>query len=183
MSENTDKYRRAVSGMTAVVDAVPRDAWSAPSPCEGWTAKDVVGHVIGGMQRISGSGPSGPPAASGLGPDDDPVDSYHQARERAFTALDTVDLSMMVPGPAGDMPLDQMVGVFATMDVIVHTWDLAHAVGLPVTLDQDLVQEAYDRLRPMDAMIRVPGVFGPKVDPPAGADLQTQLMCFLGRKP
>lgn len=30
-------------------------------------------------------------------------------------------------------------------------------------------------------MIRMPGVFGPKVEPPPGADLQTRLLCFTGR--
>jgi hypothetical protein len=31
-------------------------------------------------------------------------------------------------------------------------------------------------------MLRQPGAFGPKVDPPAGADLQTEFLCFLGRR-
>jgi hypothetical protein len=34
----------------------------------------------------------------------------------------------------------------------------------------------------MDAMIRQPGIFGPKLDPPPGADEQTQLLYFLGRQ-
>lgn len=32
----------------------------------------------------------------------------------------------------------------------------------------------------MGAMI--PGVFGPEVTPPEGADLQTEFLCFLGRQ-
>ena len=34
----------------------------------------------------------------------------------------------------------------------------------------------------MDAMIRQPSVFGPKVEPPNGADVQTEFLCFLGRR-
>jgi len=34
----------------------------------------------------------------------------------------------------------------------------------------------------MDAMIRQPNVFGPKLDPPSGADVQTELLYFLGRR-
>jgi hypothetical protein len=34
----------------------------------------------------------------------------------------------------------------------------------------------------MDAAIRQPGVFGPKLAPPADADEQTQLLYFLGRQ-
>jgi hypothetical protein len=33
----------------------------------------------------------------------------------------------------------------------------------------------------MDAMIRQPGVFGPKIDPAEGDDLQTEFLKFLGR--
>ena len=35
---------------------------------------------------------------------------------------------------------------------------------------------------PMDAMIRQPGVFGPKLDAPTGADVQTEFLYFLGRR-
>ena len=37
-------------------------------------------------------------------------------------------------------------------------------------------------MKPMDAMIRQPGVFGPKVECAADADTQTQFLSFLGRK-
>ena len=48
--------------------------------------------------------------------------------------------------------------------------------------NEELVRQAYDGLRPMDAMIRQPGVFGAKLEPPAGADLQTEFLYFLGRR-
>jgi uncharacterized protein (TIGR03086 family) len=179
MSEITDKYRTAVSGFSAVVDAVPADKWAAPSPCERWTAKHVVGHVIGGMGRISGNAADGPDPAELAG--DNPAASYTKARDAALTALTPDNLAKIVAGPTGEMPLEQFVAIFLTPDVLVHTWDLARAAGQTVTLDEGLVKEAYDRVLPMDAMIRMPGVFGPKVDPPADADLQTELLCFLGR--
>jgi uncharacterized protein (TIGR03086 family) len=182
VSDNSDKYRRAVNGFSAVVETVPGDAWSATSPCDAWTAKDVVGHVIIGMQRVAGRGPGGGPAGSSLDPADEPVDSYVEARNAAFAALTEENLAKTVDGPTGEIPLAELVGTFATMDVLIHTWDLAQAAGIAVTLDEDLVEEAYDRLLPVDAMIRTSGVFGPKLDPPAGADLQTKLMYFTGRQ-
>ena len=68
------------------------------------------------------------------------------------------------------------------MDVLVHTWDLARAVGAQERLDEDSVRMAYAALQPMDAMIRQPGVFGPKLDAPTGADVQTKFLYFLGRR-
>lgn len=47
----------------------------------------------------------------------------------------------------------------------------------------DAVSHAFKGLQPMDAMIRQNGVFGPKVEPPEGADEQTRFLCSVGRKP
>ncbi|CAB4600988.1 unannotated protein [freshwater metagenome] len=80
------------------------------------------------------------------------------------------------------MPAEQILGRLVATDVLVHTWALARAVGGDETLPVDAVEGAYSGLKPMDAMIRQPGVFGPKVEPPAGADLQTEFLCFLGRQ-
>ena len=41
----------------------------------------------------------------------------------------------------------------------------------------------YDHLKPMDEALRQPWAFGPKVPPPPGADLQTEFLCFVGRRP
>ena len=52
------------------------------------------------------------------------------------------------------------------MDALVHTWYLACTVGADERLDEDSVRQAYEVLKPMDAMIRQPNVFGPKLEPP-----------------
>jgi uncharacterized protein (TIGR03083 family) len=36
------------------VDAIPADGWSKPTLCEGWTAANVVAHVVTGDQLIRG---------------------------------------------------------------------------------------------------------------------------------
>jgi hypothetical protein len=38
-------------------------------------------------------------------------------------------------------------------------------------------------MQPMDEMMRQGDAFGPKVEPPAGADEQTKLIAFTGRRP
>lgn len=185
MSQNSDKYRRAVADLSAVVDAVPADKWSDPSPCAGWAARHVVGHLMGGFQRISAveTGPSVEPEDPAAVAGDDPAAAYAEARDRALRVLSEENLAKNVQSPMGEIPLDQQVGMFSTPDVLIHTWDLAKAAGIEVKLDADLLQETYGALLPMDEMIRIAGVFGPKVEPPAGADLQTTLMCFTGRQP
>jgi len=95
---------------------------------------------------------------------------------------DPESATMEIDGPTGKMPAGQIIGQFVTMDVLVHTWDLARAVGADDRLDEESVRRAFEALKPMDAVIRQPFVFGPKLEPPAGADVQTQFLYFLGRR-
>lgn len=184
MIDSADKYRRAIAGFSAVVEAVPSDGWSAASPCSGWTARHVVGHVIGGAQMISGvmTGESAnfePLDAAG----DDPAANFASARDLALAALTEENLAKTVEGPMGQTPLADLIGMILANDVLIHTWDLAKSAGVEVTLDAELSEEAFNALLPMDAMVRREGVFGPKVEPPADADMQTKLLCFVGRTP
>ena len=181
MTEVQDAYRRVAKGFSAAVRAAAPDKWGAQSPCEQWTARDVVAHVVAGHRGVIAGIRGGEPAP--LGADEDPG----RAWEEASRALDEITgepetLAREIDGPAGKMPAGQLIGQFVTMDMLVHTWDLARAIGADERLDEESVRRAYDTVKPMDAMIRRPGVFGPRLEPPAGADPQTEFLYFLGRR-
>jgi uncharacterized protein (TIGR03086 family) len=187
MSDATTGYRTALEGFDAVIRRVPAEAWDNPSPCEGWSARDVAGHVIGGlhMARLMASGQAParehPPTAELVG--DDPVASWEGARDAALAALTPDALTRVVPGPMGEMPLGVMIEQLLGGEVMVHTWDLARAAGIDVTLDPGLVEETLTRWEPMDGPgMRQPGVFAARLPAPDGATRQDQLMAFLGRR-
>src|SRR4051794_23852212 len=46
MTDIADRYERLARAFTDTVDAVPADAWDRPAPCDGWTARDIVRHVV-----------------------------------------------------------------------------------------------------------------------------------------
>jgi uncharacterized protein (TIGR03086 family) len=168
-----------VGQFDARVQAAPADAWGNAAPCDGWTAADVVDHVAGSANRMAASLTGGEPAAFDKS---DVVNSWNGARDRLLAAVSTGDLSQTVNGPFGPQPAEQVIGRLMCTDVLVHTWDLARAVGGDETLDADAVAGSYSGLKPMDAMIRMPGIFGPKIEAAAGADTQTEFLNFLGRK-
>lgn len=184
MSDVADRYLNLARQFGARVDAAPDDAWDNPSPCEGWSARDVVKHVVD-MQhrlawRIQGSDGEPDDLPAGFDPKAAWATSYREIED----ALNQPGaLEKTVPGPMGDMPIEFAVGRIYAADVLVHTWDLARAVGGDERLDAEAVTQAFKGYQPMDAMIRQPGVFGPKVEPPEGADEQTQFLCFVGRRP
>ena len=160
------------------VQAAPADSWGNASPCEGWTARDVVVHVGNNLLNV-GSGLAGTQPRQ-IGADEDIVAAWNEARDLLLGLLPTADLSTPLPGPMGQMPAADMLGRLIASDVLVHTWDLARAVGGDEALDPGAVAGAYSGLKPMDAMIRRPGVFGARIDV-EGADLQTEFLSFLGR--
>jgi uncharacterized protein (TIGR03086 family) len=178
--EVIDRATNLVQAFDARIQAVDSSAWGNMSPCDGWTAREVVVHVGDNLLGL-GAGLTGGEARK-IGADEDIVAAWGEARDGFLGALSTGDLSTVVPGPFGPMPAEQVIGRLVCTDVLVHTWDLARATGGDETLDAAAVAGAYSGLKPMDAMIRMPGVFGPKVEAPAGADIQTEFLCFLGRK-
>jgi uncharacterized protein (TIGR03086 family) len=181
MTDVQDRYRQVSNGFDAAVRAATPDKWEAQSPCEQWRARDVVAHVVAGHRGVIAGVRGGD--AKPLGADEDPERAWEQAcRAVGEITADPEALGKEIDGPVGKMPVGQIIGRFVTMDLLVHTWDLARAVGADERLDEDSVRHAYEGIKPMDAMIRQPNVFGPKLEPPLGADVQTEFLYFLGRR-
>jgi uncharacterized protein (TIGR03086 family) len=180
MSDTSQRYRLIGDGFDARVSAAA-DRWDAASPCSEWTARDVVGHVVGNHRWLVTSVRGGEPQP--MATDEDPTEAWRDAYAGILTLTeDPVAMGELVDGPAGTMPFEQIVDNFVCMDVLIHTWDLARAVGGDERLDQTSVARAYGTLKPMDEQIRQPGFFGPKLEPPADADTQTEFLCFVGRQ-
>lgn len=182
MTATADRFRTAAEGLTERIEAVPLDRWDAPSPCEGWVARDVVGHVCeaisGFLGRFEVAVPQVPPVA------DDPLGAWVTVRDAAIAALeDPATLARTIDTPMGTMSLEDMVGRFGIGDLLVHTWDLARATGLDEQLDPDEVRRLYDTMAPNDELMRQGTAFGPKVSVADDADEQTRLIAFTGRDP
>ncbi|MEX1107251.1 MAG: TIGR03086 family metal-binding protein [Ilumatobacteraceae bacterium] len=177
--EIIDRTTSMLQAFDARVQAAPAGSWDNPAPCEGWVARDIIVHVGSNILPL-GTTLQGTDRRE-FAPGDDIVAAWNDARDTFTAGLTTGDLTANVPGPFGPMPAGDLIGRFVAMDLLVHTWDLARAVGGDERLDPDVVAAAYSGLKPMDAMIRQPGVFGPKTEAPEGADLQTEFLCFLGR--
>lgn len=181
MSDLLDRYRHLADGFTARVEAVPAGAWDNQSPCEEWKARDIIGHVAGLSRQfvavVEGADPPPPPDLA------DPVTAWAEARAAVEGVLADPDkASRPVETPMGEMPFEVVMGQFGCMDLLVHTWDLARATGLDERIDADAAAHAYEGLKPMDAMLRGPGMFKPAIELPADADTQTKLLTFLGRQ-
>ena len=180
-----DGFVRALDGFEAVLAGVAPGHWSAPSPCAGWSAADVAGHVIGDLRetealargRFTGTRADDPGSAAG----DDPLAAWRAARADMMAALDPVALARLVPGPWGQMPLGETLER-SSMEFLVHTWDLAQATGQAAGLDPGLVRDALGPARQFAPLARLSGLIGPECAAAEDADDLTRLLAIFGRR-
>jgi uncharacterized protein (TIGR03086 family) len=181
MSEVSERYARIATGFGDRLAGVGDDAWALPTPCDEWTVRDVVAHVVSVHRRVVAGLDAGAPAPPAT--DSDLVAAWTEATADVTGALaDPERASAPVTGRFAPMPLVDLIGRLLCNDTLVHTWDIARATGQDEHLDGAGVTYSFEMLRPNDEALRGPGSFGPKIEPPPDADEQTRFLCFLGRR-
>jgi len=158
--------------------------WDAPAPVDGWTARDVVRHLVEWFPSFLAAG-SGIQLPTGPSADDDPVAAWQVHCDAVQALLDdpaTADRVLSNPH-IGELPLDRAIDQFYTSDVFMHTWDLARATGQDDRLDPDFCALLLAGMEPMEEIIRSSGQYGARVPVKDDADAQTKMLGFIGRDP
>lgn len=169
MVDVVGQHRQACEGFTKVVSRVG-DRWASPSPCTEWDARAVVDHVIGFHDVLL----LRPLDAKPHRPKDDPVARWSITADTLFDVL-------ALPGVV-DPDRASLLGVLTT-DVLVHTWDLAPAIGDQVELDTELCEIGYSRARANLDRLAGSDMFAAPVDVAEDAQVQDRLLAVLGRDP
>ena len=181
MSEIAERFRRVAGRFTEVAEGVPTGGWEAPTPCEGWVARDVVRHLVDWMPGLLLSGP-GLPVPEMPPVDDDPVGAWRVLRDALQAALDDPAVAeRSFESRAGRHTVADAIDRFGTGDVLVHTWDLARATGQDETLDADEVHRLLGAMVAMEGPMRASGHYGPRVEVADDAGEQARLIAFTGR--
>jgi uncharacterized protein (TIGR03086 family) len=181
---SADEHRRIAGEFTKTVENTAPTAWDNPAPVDGWVARDVVRHLVEWFPAFL-QGSIGVTLPVGPSVDDDPVGAWRVQSEAVQALLDdpstaerTYDFS-----PIGTMSLAQATDMIYTPDVFMHRWDLARATGQDETMDREKCAEMLAGMLPMDEVLRQSGQYGPRVEVPDDADVQTKLLAFIGRTP
>jgi uncharacterized protein (TIGR03086 family) len=186
--------RRAMAVTAGIIPAVTADQWNDPTPCAGWRVADLLAHILGQYHgfALAASGESVPIEAfaprpvtpAGLAGD------YASAAERvtaAFAGDEVPTRRFFLPEirEGGSFPATAAIG-FHLVDEVVHAWDLACAIGVPVDFDAEVLQAALAVARqvPDDPASRGEGAaFAPGVDPGPDRPLLDRVVALLGRDP
>ena len=179
-----DEHRRIAGAFTDTVKGTAPEAWERPAPVDGWTARDVVRHLVEWFPAFL-DGATGITLPVGPSVDDDPAGAWRTQTDAVQALLDdpeTADRKLTNPH-IGSLPLDAAIDQFYTSDVFMHTWDLARATGQDDRLDPEFCAQLLSGMEPMEEIIRSSGQYGPRVEVPADADVQARLLGFIGRDP
>ena len=185
MTTPADEYREVAGRFSDLVRGVPDDStWARQSPVAEWTARDVVRHLVEWFPGFLESG-AGRTLPKGPSVDEDPVAAWQVMSDAVQELLDDPESEQVVLSNPhlGEVPLPRAVSQFFTGDVFLHTWDLARATGQDERLDPERCARMLEGMQPLDEILRSSGQYGPKVEVPADADAQTQLLGFIGRDP
>lgn len=162
---------------SAVVDTVAD--WSAPSPCEGWSAADVVHHVVDTQrdflaQRGQALGPR---------PAGDPADVWHRHLEQLQPLLrDEALVTTPYDGHFGPTTLAATLADFYGFDLVVHRWDLGRAAGQDVRFSDEELEAAEAAIPSFGDALYSKGICAPPVPVPSDAGRQDRLLATLGRR-
>lgn len=187
MSENLCWYTKAIYGFDHVVRLAPAGNWDRPSPCEGWTARHVVGHVLAIQRYVEASARGVEPTMNPMVDPhthcgDDPASAWAATRDAVLAALDTPGaLDVMLMTFRGEERIDDMIGL-NIVDTTVHAWDLARALDVDTRLDPTLIDRCTELFLPLADIVRAPALYGDPVEVADGADAQTRLLALAGRR-
>lgn len=186
---STQALEQAFAASRSVLENVQPNQLDDDTPCQSWKVRDLVNHVVGGVQWFGETMDAG--ESDNDGNEDDVSHGDYLAVFDAG-AKNTIQafgkpgaLEKMVKLPWGEFPGAAFMGL-STTDAFTHAWDLAKATGQNTDLNPELAAQLLegakasipDQFRGEDG--KMP--FGPQQEAPPGASNADQLAAFLGRK-
>ncbi|MBH5337530.1 TIGR03086 family protein [Streptomyces pactum] len=185
----------AAARVAALLDGIPDDLLTAPTPCAAYPVAALLDHLMGltlafrhAAEKSTpppapGEAPAGPGLASADALDprwrellprrlDELVDAWRDpAAWEGITEVGGVTL------PA------HRIGLFGLDELILHGWDLARATGQRYEPDPASVEAILALLTESASEEGTEGLFGPRVPVPAGAPPFERALGLSGRDP
>ena len=163
------------------LDRVVRSAgaWSADSPCAGWSAADVLAHVVDTERDfLTAHGVALRARSTG---DPGEVWADHLADLRSVLS-DPATGEKAYDGWFGPTTVGDSLARFYGFDLLVHRWDLARAWSRDEPFTDDELDQLDAAIESFGPALYSEGVCAPALEAPPGADRQATLLARLGRQ-
>jgi uncharacterized protein (TIGR03086 family) len=184
---------QAVKTSAEIVSHVTTGDLGQPTPCAAWNLGELLAHMTvqhyGFAAAARGNG-ADPVVWQTPAPGSDPVAAYAEAVDvvlAAFAEDGVTERQFALPEISAErtFPGKQAIG-FHLVDYVVHSWDVARSIGLPVSLDASVLAIALkiaEAVPAGPARLRPGAAFAPVIEPPEGADRLDRILMLLGRSP
>lgn len=181
MNPTLTQYDAADRRLTELLDAVPVAGWTSPSPCPGWSAADVVGHLIGTQRDFLGTHGILLGRAPDVAADAAAAWREHARQVREALSDDAVH-GKEFDGFFGPTTVGAALEQFYVWDMVVHRWDVARAVGA----DAGLTDEELDRIDAgadsFGPALYMDGICRPAVEVSDDVSRDVRVLARLGRQ-
>lgn len=177
-----DRYRRLAGVFDTTVEAIGPGDWDKPSPCEGWSARDVLSHVLDSEADVVTR--VGLSIERSVDLTDDPVAAWREVRDGMQSVLDDPATAALEYESFGSpTTIADTIERFFCFDLIVHRWDIARAAGKDIAIPTEDVDAARAFLDSMGQMFYDYGASAPAVAVSDEASPQDKLLGRAGRDP
>jgi uncharacterized protein (TIGR03086 family) len=186
-------HRRALQVTVDVVNQVTPQQLGAPTPCTEWDLGQLLAHMAGQNRGFAASARGERSDASIFAPlpvDDDPAGGHAASAEDVAAAfaeegVELRELWLPEVRDGGPFPAQTAIG-FHLVDCVAHAWDVARAIDVPVSFDDEVLDAALIiSLAIPDGPVRLrPGAaFGPGIGIGGQAPTLDRILGLLGRSP
>nr|WP_281371449.1 TIGR03086 family metal-binding protein [Petropleomorpha daqingensis] len=178
----------AIDGFAQRLRLVGPDDWRRPTPCAEWDVSALVNHVVGAAVRyqllLHGASTEQVEATrtvDHLG--DDAMGSFGTTADGMLACFaEDGALERITHHVTGDRTGRELLSM-RILDLGVHAWDLARAIGADETLDADVVAFLLDSTADLDLGPQQRAFAPADGDVPADASPKDRLLHRLGRHP
>lgn len=176
-----ERFEAVAAGFSAEVHRV--HDWSAATPCEGWSARDIVNHLL--TWYPANLRDAGIDLAFTADLQADPAGAWFEfvSAVRGVLADPARADAVFTAGPDEGGTVARATAGFLLPDIFMHTWDLARSQGRDVELDADYAARNLAGLESVGDALQENGRFGPPVPVPADQPAGIRLMAYAGRDP
>jgi uncharacterized protein (TIGR03086 family) len=175
----------AIDLLIDAVEQIPPERWDQPSNLEGWSLRDLVGHVTGSAAKVVTLVEDGEvwdrPSQPSDWVCDNPAARLRELAMRLQDGLPGADLDGMRTSPEGEVPLRRAL-TYPVSDLAMHAWDVHRSQGRLIELPADLLGLCRGLVESVpEHLLRRPGGFGPAQAAQDDSTPTARLMAYLGR--
>ena len=164
---------RALDQARAALTTLTPDDLDKPTPCEGWTVRELLGHVLAspGNFLTMGRGEEVDWAATPEVGDGGWADGFREDADRLMAHWSSV--------PEEQAGMADM----QSAELGVHTWDMLHATGHTMPLDPEVAERGLAFMQQGLTEENRGDAFRPPVEVGEDASPYDRLVAFTGRDP